>query len=331
MKARFTPSAVLTGLCLVLGCGAEPAGPAAASGGTGGALGSPGASGQTAAGSAAVATGGAAGANSPMAGSGGTLSATGGGGLGSGGAGAGTAGVAGSTGGSGGGASDGWVKIFNGQDLTGWSPLIHKSAYKEDQYNTFRVDAANKVLKVTYEDYPGGSFDDRCGLLYYDKWLTNYRVRVTYRFLEPQAKNPVGWGKNNSGLMIFGIDPAQVTGDPLFPPLIEIQLLGADSSGGSTTPNVCVPGGMTMTQSTAECGNNKTGVAPPPAAEWQTVEAEVHVNGDTKVFQYPNKTTPVVTMSGPVYQGKPVTGGYLSLQSESQPLEFKDIELMELP
>ncbi len=130
-------------------------------------------------------------------------------------------------------------------------------------------------------------------------------MRVTYRFLEPQAKNPVSWGKNNSGLMIFGIDPAKVTGDPEFPPLIEIQLLGAGSSGGNTTPNVCVPGGMTMTKSSATCGDNHTGVAPPPAADWTTVEAEVHVNGDTKVFQYPNKTTPVITMSGPVYQGKP--------------------------
>jgi Domain of Unknown Function (DUF1080) len=230
-----------------------------------------------------------------------------------------------------GGASGGWVKIFNGQDLTGWSSLIHKSAYKQDPYNTFRADAVNHVIKVTYEDYPNTSFDDRCGLLYYDKLLTNYRVRVTYRFLEPQATNPVSWGKNNSGLMIFGIAPAQVTGDPEFPPLIEIQLLGANSAGGSTTPNMCTPGGMTMKKSTAACGDNHTGVAPPPAAEWATVEAEVHVKGDTKVFQYPDMTTPVITMSGPVYDGKDVTAGYLSLQSESQPVEFKDVELMELP
>jgi hypothetical protein len=86
-----------------------------------------------------------------------------------------------------------------------------------------------------------------------------------------------------------------------------------------------------MTKSTAACGDNHTGVAAPPAADWVTVEAEVHVNGDTKVYQYPDKTKAVLTMSGPMYQGKPVTSGYLSLQSESQPLEFKDVELMELP
>jgi Domain of Unknown Function (DUF1080) len=343
MKITYAPRFVaFGGLLSVLACGADPAGSAQGASGASGASGAPGAAGQSVGGAVSSTTGGGvatAGASQAgtagaanVAGSGGSVAGGGSGGAsGAAGAGGGAAGAGGGTAGAGGGSADGWVKIFNGQDLTGWSPLIHKSAYKEDTYKTFRADPVNHVIKVTYEDYPGGTFEDRCGLLYYDKLLTNYRVRATYRFLEPQAKNPVSWGKNNSGLMIFGIDPAKVTGDPEFPPLIEIQLLGAGSSGGSTTPNVCVPGGMTMSKNTAACGDNHTGVAPPPAGDWVTVEAEVHVTGDTKVFQYPNKTTPIITMSGPTYQGKAVTGGYLSLQSESQPLEFKDVELMELP
>jgi len=264
-----------------------------------------------------------------------------------GGAGGGTGGSSGSSTGGTGGAGDGWVKIFNGQDLTGWYPLIHKSAYKVDTYNTYRADAATGVIKVTYQDYPGGDFDSRCGLLYYDKFLTNYRVRVTYRFVEPQAANPVGWGKNNTGLMIFGIDPATVTGDPLFPPAIEIQLLGTPSSGGTNNANLCMPGGMTvnmlhgLTTPNGNCHDSKSGPAR-AANEWVTIEAEVNVTGDTKVFQHalPDATpaakdlalmTPILTISGPMYQGQPVTGGYLALQSESQPLEFKDIELKELP
>jgi hypothetical protein len=335
----YTRAGLVCGLFVLGACGTETPNPAGAGGGSAGVPGSagsagqpvtagaPGASGGSAAGASGSAVGGA-GTPSTAAGSGGQSAGSGGGGLG------GSAGIGGSGGAAGGGGgaggAGGWVKIFNGTDLTGWSPLIHKSAYKQDPYNTFRADPVNHVIKVTYEDYPDGNFDDRCGLLYYDKLLTNYRVRVTYRFLEPQAKNPVSWGKNNTGLMIFGIDPAKVTGDPEFPPLIEIQLLGANSGGGNTTPNMCVPGGMTMKKSTATCGNNNTGVAPPPASQWVTVEAEVHVKGDTKVFQYPNMTTPVITMSGPVYQNKDVLDGYLSLQSESQPLEYKDIELMEL-
>jgi hypothetical protein len=237
-------------------------------------------------------------------------------------------------------APDGWVNLFNGKDLTGWIPLIHKSKVGENYMDTFRADSVNKVIRVSYDKYPNQDFSDRCGLLYYDKRLTNYRVRVTYRFSEPQAKNPVGWGRNNSGLMIFGIDPRTVTGDPEFPPLIEIQLLGDPSSpsvggggtgSGTTSPNECEPGGMKMATHTADCGNNYTKKPPNPAGQWTTVEAEVHVTGQTKVFQLPDTTKPVFTMSGPSYKGQPVTGGYISLQTESQPVEFKDILLKELP
>lgn len=231
------------------------------------------------------------------------------------------------------GTKDGWTSIFNGKDLTGWVPLIHKWAYNQDPYHTFRADSVNHVIQVLYDQYPNQNFDDHCGLLYYNKFLVNYRIRLTYRFLEPQAQNPVSWGKYNSGLMIFGIDPAKVTGDPEFPPLVEIQLLGKGSSGGSTNPNECEPGNaVTMKVRGADCGDNHTGKAPNPPDQWTTVEANVHLNGDTKIYQYPDTTKPVFTMTGPpTYNNQPLTGGYISLQSESQPLEFKDIQIIELP
>jgi hypothetical protein len=154
---------------------------------------------------------------------------------------------------------------------------------------------------------------------------------MTYRFVEPQASNPVAWGKNNTGLMIFGIHPSEVEGDPEFPPIIEIQLLGGPTSGGGTTNiNQCPLGGMTMMQPST-CGNNGSGDPLPPANQWVTVEAEVSVEGETKVYQHPNLTDPVLTLSGPRYNGQPVTGGYLAVQSESQPVEYKDIEIKELP
>jgi hypothetical protein len=231
------------------------------------------------------------------------------------------------------GGNGGWVPIFNGQDLTHWYPLVRGFPYKTDPYNTFRV--SNGVIKVTYENYPGGNFDNHFGLLYYDKPLTNYRVRVEYHFLEPQAGNPPGWGRNNTGLMVFGIDPSKVTGDPSFPPLLEIQLLGTPSSGGTNNANLCKPGGPTVKLVNGKppgpnCDPSSSGPAR-PAAEWVTVEAEVHVNGDTKVYQYPNTTTPVLTFSGPTWNGQALTNGWISIQSESQPCEFRKIELMELP
>jgi hypothetical protein len=57
----------------------------------------------------------------------------------------------------------------------------------------------------------------------------------------------------------------------------------------------------------------------------------VHVNGDTKVYIWPDTVNAALIMSKPMYSGKAVTGGYLAIQSEGQPIVFKDIMLKELP
>jgi hypothetical protein len=238
-----------------------------------------------------------------------------------------------------------WVTIFNGQDLTGWYPLIRGNAYKTDPYNTFRVDAANKLLRVTYEDYPGGSFTQNnvelFGLLYYDKPLTNYRVRLEYQFQEPQAKNGAGWSNHNSGLMVFCQDPTKVNVSVAFPPLLELQILATPNSAGKPNNlNLCLPGGPTVKLvnghapgGPGSCNDSLRGPAPPPT-EWVTVEAEVHVNGDTKVYQRTAtdmNAAPILTFSGPTWNGQAMQGGYMSLQSEGHPINFRNIQLMELP
>jgi hypothetical protein len=240
-------------------------------------------------------------------------------------------------------SADGWVNLFNGKDLTGWTPLIHLSKVGVNTDSTFRPDLENGGIRISYDNATGSFGGDKCkcGLLYYNRPLTNYRIRVTYRFFDPQISNPPSWGKNNSGLMIFGIDPAAVTGDPIYPPIVEIQILGTPSAGGSTNANECemsqfVNPTVTATH-TGSCGNNKDSKAPgsgktaPAAAVWTTLEADVHITGDTKVYQLPDTTNAVLIISKPMYGTKAVTSGYLALQSESQPIVFKDILLKELP
>jgi hypothetical protein len=240
-------------------------------------------------------------------------------------------------------ATDGWVNLFNGKDLTGWVPLIHLSKVGVNTDSTFRPDPENNGIRISYDKYTGGFGGDKCkcGNLYYNKLLTNYRIRVTYRFFDPQAPSPPSWGRNNSGLMIFGIDPTKVTGDPVLPPILEIQLLSSPSTGGSTTANYCDMAQFTnpyvSATHTGSCGNNKDSKAPGsgkplnPASTWTTVEADVRVNGDTKVYIWPDTVNAALIISKPMYGGQPVTGGYLALQSESQPMVFKDIMLKELP
>ena len=44
-----------------------------------------------------------------------------------------------------------WEPLFNGKDLTGWTPKIRYEAYGEDSRNTFRVE--DGLLKVRYDNY----------------------------------------------------------------------------------------------------------------------------------------------------------------------------------
>jgi len=301
-----------------------------------------GSSGGPTAGSTAT-TGGSSGAAGASSGGGGTS-----GGAGTNGGG-GTSSAGGSAGGTGGASGGGWVSILPADDkLTGWVPYVKGYTPGTDPLKTFRRDASTGALMVTYQDYPNGSFDNHLGLIYYDKKLTNYKVRFEYSFQEPQAKNPVSWGKNNTGIFVFGTDPHQISGDPDFPTAIEIQILGKPSAGGSVNAQICLnstvgmypaligtktitgPGGCFA--STQNANDFQT------AATWTTVEVEVDssATGVTKIYQYTQDgmkpATPIQTFTGPVKTGgQTVNSGWLSFQSESQPCTFRKIELMELP
>jgi hypothetical protein len=140
--------------------------------------------------------------------------------------------------------------------------------------------------------------------------------------------------------MVFSEDPSKVMGNPSFPPLIEIQLLGfGNSAGFNTNDNICMNGGavaQTVNGSPYMGGNNCVGSSAPLAATaktgvWMTTEAEIRGAGTSSVYVEGDVTTPVSTFSQVVYKNAPVVSGYMSIQSESQPCEFRKIELKELP
>jgi hypothetical protein len=259
------------------------------------------------------------------------------------------------TGGGGGSSAGGWVNVMPVDETlkdahgVAWFPYVKGYTPGMDPLKTFRYDAATGYLVVTYADYPNGSFDNHLGLLYYDKKLTNYKVRVEYHFKDPQAKNPVSWGHNNSGIFVLCTDPHMISGNPDFPAGIEIQLLGYQSAGGDINCQIClnstvstyptkigtmnISGSGGCFKSTQNASDFKTQNA---AATWVTVEADVSTTGTTSIYQYtPDGMKPASTIQtfvGPVKAGgQTVTSGWFSLQSESQPVEFRKIELMETP
>jgi hypothetical protein len=230
-------------------------------------------------------------------------------------------------------AGDGWIALFNGKDLTGWTPKITGYELGENFGNTFRVE--DGVIKVRYDQYP--DFGGRFGHLFYHLPYENYVFSVDYRFTGEQVKGGPGWAIRNSGVMIHGQDPATMTKDQLFPVSLEVQLLGGAGSGERTTANLCTPGTLVTMDGairSEHCLPSKSKTF--HGDVWVTAEIEVRggkiihrINGET-VMEYenpvldPNDADAKKLIKDGVVA---LTGGSISLQSESHPVEFRNIKI----
>ena len=136
-------------------------------------------------------------------------------------------------------ADDGWIQLFNGKDLTGWTPKIKGHALGEDPYNTVRVE--DGVMRVGYDGYTP-PFNSRFCHIFYEKPFSKYHLRVEYRFHGDQVAGGPGWAWRNSGAMLHCQDPRTMGKDQAFPVSIEGQLLGGDGTSARSTGNLCTPG-----------------------------------------------------------------------------------------
>ncbi len=231
-----------------------------------------------------------------------------------------------------------WVQLFNGRDLDGWTPKITGYAFGDNFGNTFRVE--NGVMKVGYEAY--GQFNNRFGHIFYKQPFSHYIIAVEYRFTGQQAPGGPSWAFRNSGIMVHCQDPKTMGKDQDFPISIEVQLLGGGETGTRPTANVCTPGTNIVIDGklfTTHCLNSKSETY--RGDQWVRVEAMVL--GDSTVRHYANGQLvlsyemPQIgggSVSNYLPQAKPdgklLTEGYISLQSESHPVEFRKVELLNL-
>ncbi len=232
-----------------------------------------------------------------------------------------------------------WVKLFNGKDLEDWTIKIKGQPLGDNYKNTFIVE--NGVLKVNYDEYDG-VFNASYGHIYYNKPFSNYKFRMQYRFTGEQIKDGAGWATRNSGVMIHCEDPKNIGLNQDFPVSIEVQLLGGLGSGERPTGNLCTPGTNVVMNDelfTPHCVNSSSKTY--HGDQWVSMEIEVrndsiikHFINDQQVLTY---TKPQVGGSVDYNQdywkdkeGSPLKSGYISLQSESHPVEFKNIEILEL-
>jgi hypothetical protein len=231
----------------------------------------------------------------------------------------------------------GWIALFNGKDLDGWTPKIKGYDLGVNYAETFRVE--NGVLKVAYDKYP--KFDGKFGHLFYKTPFSHYRLRIEYRFVGDQCPGGPSWAVRNSGVMIHGQPPETMRKDQEFPVSIEVQFLGGNGRNKRPTANVCTPGTNIVMNGkliTEHCTDSKSKTY--HGDQWVAVEAEVHGNGVVKhivngetVLEYEKAQLDDRDPDGRrlIKHGeKMLSGGSLSLQAESHPIEFRKVEILPL-
>jgi hypothetical protein len=232
-----------------------------------------------------------------------------------------------------------WIKLFNGNNLNDWTVKIHHHDPGVNFGNTFR--AEDDMIKVRYDQY--GDFNDQFGHLYYKHPYSHFHLKLQYRFVGDLQPGAPDFTILNSGVMFHAQDPKTILKEQDWPISVEMQFLAGLGDGKPRpTGNMCSPGtdidfegklydGHCLDSSSKTFGKD----------EWVTAELIVlgdslvthMINGDT-VLQYskPRIGGGVVhgydsTLWSP---GKPLTSGFIALQSEGQPIDFRNVELLDL-
>jgi hypothetical protein len=234
---------------------------------------------------------------------------------------------------------DEWIKLFNEKDLNDWIVKINHYDVGENFDSTFAV--KDGMIQVRYNHY--GEYNNRFGHLFYKTPFSKFHLRFEYRFTGTQQPGAPDYTILNSGVMFHSQHPKTILKDQDWPISVEMQLLAGLGDGNPRpTGNMCSPGTDIFFDGSTYDGHclNSTSQTY-EAGQWIKGDLIVlgdslitHViNGDT-VLQYsqPSIGGGVVTGydSARFRPGTPLTSGYIGLQSEGQPIDFRNIYLKEL-
>jgi len=231
-----------------------------------------------------------------------------------------------------------WLELFNGKDLSGWTPKIHHHELGDNYANTFRVE--DGVIAVNYDGYD--QFEDRFGHLFYEKSFSSFHLSWEYRFTDQFLETAPSYTFRNSGVMFHSQSPESILKEQDWPISVEYQMLAEEKEGEPRpTGNMCSPGTDVVYQGKIDerhCINSSS-----PTFKWnEWVKAElivyedsiVHhlVNGDTVLtYNFPQIGGEVANRYDPAQKvdGTPLKSGYIGLQSEGQGVLFKNIKIRE--
>jgi len=232
-----------------------------------------------------------------------------------------------------------WVPLFDGETLEGWTPKITGLAAGEDPLGMFVVE--DGAIRVSYANYP--RFEGGFGHLFWKAPLGAYRLRFEYRLFGETLPGVQDWQASNSGLMFHAQAPETMRRDQAFPVSLELQLLGVPRPTEEPTGNLCTPGTTVVIEGRRDlrhCFNSSSPLI--PLGRWVRVELEVLPDGAITHFV---DGEPVLRYAAPELDpedadARPLIAaaggklelrrGYIALQSEGHPVEFRRIELQRL-
>jgi hypothetical protein len=229
-----------------------------------------------------------------------------------------------------------WTGLFNGKNLDDWQVKIAGYKLGENFGNTFRVE--NGILSVRYDKYD--SFSNKFGALYYNKKFSNYRLRVEYRFVGETTRGAPSWGYRDGGIQYHCQSPQSLGLTQSFPVCLEYNLHGGNGRDERPVGEICASGTY------VEINGKRNQSYCTPASikrtfhgdQWVIAEIEIrdgqikhYVNGE-EILQFQNPRydpNHAVGRTLIVNGDDKVKDGYISLQSNSHPIDFRKIEIME--
>ncbi|WP_232304883.1 3-keto-disaccharide hydrolase [Maribacter thermophilus] len=236
--------------------------------------------------------------------------------------------------------NDGWKNMFNGTNLEGWTTKIHHYEVNDNYGDTFR--AEDGMIKVRYDNYEG-QFNDRFGHLYYNQPYSDFHLVMEYRFVGELFPGAPEYTLKNSGIMFHSQDPRTMLKEQDWPISVEMQFLaGIEEGKKRPTGNMCSPGTDVVYQGKIDprhCISSSSDTY--FGDQWVTAELIVlhdslvtHIINGKTVLQYtkPQIGGGVVNGYDPKQKvdGKPLKEGLIALQSEGQPIDFKNIKIRNL-
>ncbi|UUL83184.1 3-keto-disaccharide hydrolase [Sphingomonas qomolangmaensis] len=229
-----------------------------------------------------------------------------------------------------------WQSLFDGKTLAGWTPKIAGRSVGEDPRGMFIVH--NGAIRVSHANYP--RFEGEFGHLFLKSPVAAYRLRYEYRLFGDFLPGVEPWQQSNSGVMFHAQAPATMTRDQKFPVSLEMQLLAVPRATREPSGNLCTPGTIVTFDGKRDPRHCILATGEPlPAGRWTTAELEVLPDGrithriDGKVvLRYANPeldpddadAKPVIAAAGGRLK---LDRGYIALQGEGHPVEFRKIEL----